>query len=60
MFIREKKFRNQKYYYLVEAFKDGNKPKQKVIKYLGKPEQILEKMSIAEHCSKNHRKALFL
>ena len=56
MFIRTKKFNKQEYYYVVEAFKDEKKPKQRVIKYLGKMKNLIEKLEIAENCLKNHKK----
>jgi len=56
VFIRTKKFNNRVYYYIVEAFKDGKNPKQRVIKYLGKMNDLLKKMEIAENCLKKHNK----
>jgi len=35
MFIRVKTIKNKDYYYLVENKRDGDKVKQKVVKYLG-------------------------
>jgi hypothetical protein len=34
-FVRTKRKGNRTYYYLVESKREGNKVKQKVIKYLG-------------------------
>ena len=34
-FVRKKRFGNREYYYLVEGKREGNKVRQKVIKYLG-------------------------
>ena len=44
-FVRKKKIKGQTYYYIVEGVytKKSKKPKQKVIKYLGNTDQILEK-----------------
>lgn len=46
-YIRKKKIKGKTYYYLVEGvYEEGIKPmipKQKVIKYLGNTENILEK-----------------
>ena len=43
-FIRAKKIKGKKYYYIVEGKRDEEgKVKQKVIKYLGTVENILEK-----------------
>jgi len=35
VFIRAKTIKNKDYYYLVENKRDGEKVKQKVVKYLG-------------------------
>ena len=43
-FIRAKKIKGKKYYYIVEGKRDEEgKVKQKVIKYLGNVENILKK-----------------
>jgi len=34
-FVRAKRIKNRTYYYLVESRREGNRVKQKVIKYLG-------------------------
>jgi len=34
-FVRTKRIKNRTYYYLVESRREGNRVKQKVIKYLG-------------------------
>jgi hypothetical protein len=34
-FVRTKRIKNKTYYYLVESKREGNKVRQKVIKYLG-------------------------
>ena len=55
MFLRVKKFgRNnqRRYYYVVEAIKIKGKPKQKVIKYLGTIQDIID---MAEAYNKNKR-----
>jgi len=36
MFIRTKKRGKNIYYYLVKAYRENGKPKQKVVRYLGK------------------------
>jgi len=44
MFIRAKKIKGKNYYYAVEGKRDKNgNVKQKVIRYLGNAENILEK-----------------
>ena len=48
VFIRSKIIKSQKYYYIVKAVKEDKKPKQKVVKYLGKIEDIMRKLRIAE------------
>ena len=51
-YIRKKKIKNKTYYYVVEGvYEEGIKPlkpKQKVIKYLGNVENILEKFKFWE------------
>lgn len=57
MFLRVKKFgRNnqRKYYYIVKAIKIKGKPKQKVIKYLGTLDNIVDKINKGEQCLKKH------
>lgn len=45
-YIRNKKIKGKTYFYLVEGKKDKNgKVKQKVIRYLGNPQHILEVFS---------------
>ena len=34
-FVRTKRIKNKTYYYLVESKREGNKVRQRVIKYLG-------------------------
>ncbi len=58
MFIRKKKFGQRTYYYVVEAYKDEKKPKQRVVKYMGNLENLLKMVQIAEKCLKNHKKRL--
>ena len=46
VYLRAKKIKGKNYYYAVEGTRDNNgKVKQKVIKYLGTVENILEKFS---------------
>ncbi len=45
MFLRVKKFgrnKQRRYYYIVKAIKIKGKPKQKVIKYLGTIQDIID------------------
>lgn len=55
MFIRKKKFGQRTYYYIVEAYKDEKKPKQRVIRYLGNMENLLKMLQIADKYLKNHQ-----
>lgn len=49
VFVRTKKIGNKNYYYLVEGKRDEQgKVKQKVLKYLGSAESILEKFKFWE------------
>lgn len=51
-YIRAKKQKGKNYYYIVEGQRDKNgKVKQKVIKYLGNVENILEKFKLGEQKS---------
>jgi hypothetical protein len=45
-FIRVKRRGNSEYYYLVEGKRDGNKVRQKVIKYLGTELPTKEQLEI--------------
>lgn len=49
VYLRPKKLRGKTYYYIVEGKRDGEgKVKQKVLKYLGTAENILEKFKFWE------------
>jgi len=48
MYIRKKKVKGYIYYYLVEGKLENKKVKQKIIKYLGSAENILEKFKFWE------------
>ena len=53
MFLRVKKFgrnKQRRYYYIVQAIKVKGKPKQRVIKYLGTIQDIVD---MAERYDKN-------
>ncbi len=43
-FTRTKKIAGKTYYYLVEAYRVGGKPKQRVLKYLGAEKPSLEEI----------------
>lgn len=55
MFIRKKKFGRRTYLYIVEAYKDDKKPKQRVIRYIGNMKNLLKMLKIADKCLKNHK-----
>ncbi len=55
MFIRKKRFGQRTYYYIVEAYKDGEMPKQRVKRYIGNMKNLLKMLQIAEKCLKNHQ-----
>jgi len=42
VFVRTKKVKGHTYYYLVEAYREDGRPKQRTLEYLGSPERILE------------------
>lgn len=50
MYIRKKKIKKNNYYYIVEGVyeKNSKSPKQKVIKYLGSIENIIQKFKFWE------------
>lgn len=57
VYIRKKKIKGKSYYYVVEAKREKNKVQQKVIKYLGSVDHILEVFKFWEehHQLKNFR-----
>ena len=52
VFLRTKKIKNKNYYYIVEAFRDEGKIKQKVVMYIGTIETMLKKLRIANEVLK--------
>ena len=44
VFIRTKKIKGQKYYYLVENRREDGRVVQKVLRYIGKAENLLVKL----------------
>jgi hypothetical protein len=44
-FVRERRRGNRTYYYLVESRREGNKVRQKVLKYLGTTLPTAEKLA---------------
>ena len=56
VFLRTKKIKNKNYYYIVEAFRENGKIKQKVLMYVGTVEKMLEKLKIANEILKQRRR----
>ena len=57
MFLRIKKFgknKQRRYYYLVKTIKINGKPKQKVVKYFGDLQNIVDIVKKGEECLKKH------
>jgi len=55
VFLRTKKIKNKNYYYIVEAFRESGKIKQKVIMYVGTVENMLKKLRIANDVIKKKK-----
>ena len=55
VFLRTKKIKNKNYYYIVEAFRESGKIKQKVLMYIGTVENMLKKVKIAEDILKKQK-----
>ena len=55
-FLRTKKIKNKNYYYIVEAFREAGKIKQKVIMYVGTVETMLKKLNLANKILKEKEK----
>ncbi len=47
-YIRKKKIKGKTYYYIVEAVREKDKVKQKVIRYVGTMETLMKKLDIAD------------
>lgn len=47
-YIRKKINKGRSYYYIVEAVRDKDKVKQKVIRYIGTIEMLIKKLDIAD------------
>ena len=47
VFLRTKKIKGKNYYYIVQAFRENGKIKQKVLMYVGTVEVMLKKLQIA-------------
>jgi len=55
VFLRTKKLKGKKYYYIVEAFRDAGKIKQRVLLYVGTVESMLKKLRVADDILKNKK-----
>lgn len=55
VFLRTKKVKGRNYYYIVEAFRDAGKIKQRVLMYIGTVESMLEKLRKAGEILKNKK-----
>ena len=55
VFLRTKKIKNKHYYYIVEAFRENGKIKQKVVMYIGTVENMLKKLKIAKEVLKQKK-----
>ena len=55
VFLRTKKVKGRNYYYIVEAFRDAGKIKQKVLLYIGTVESMLKKLRMADEILKNKK-----
>ena len=48
VYLRTKEIKGRKYYYLVEGIRENGKVRQKVIYYIGTPENLLNKLRAAD------------
>lgn len=55
VFLRTKKVKGRNYYYIVEAFRDAGKIKQRVLLYIGTIESMLKKIRAAEEILKKKK-----
>lgn len=47
-YVRKKINKGKSYYYIVEAVRENDKVKQKVIRYIGTIETLIKKLDIAD------------
>ena len=52
VFLLTKQIKNKTYYYIVEAFREAGKIKQRVVMYVGTVENMLKKLRVAEEVLK--------
>lgn len=55
VFLRTKNVKGKNYYYIVEAFRDAGKIKQRVLFYIGTIESMLKKLKAADEILKNKK-----
>ena len=55
VFLRTKNVKGKNYYYIVEAFRDAGKIKQRVLLYIGTVESMLKKLRAADDILKNKK-----
>jgi hypothetical protein len=55
VFLRTKKLKGKNYYYIVEAFRDAGKIKQRVLLYVGTVESMLKKLRAADDILQNKK-----
>ncbi len=53
-YIRKKVNKGRSYYYIVEAVREKDQVKQKVIRYIGTIETLIKKLDIADKVLKKH------
>lgn len=53
-YIRKKSIKGKTYYYVVEAVREKDKVKQKVLRYIGSIETLLKKLDIADKILKKN------
>ena len=55
VFLQTKNVKGRNYYYIVEAFRDAGKIKQRVLLYIGTVESMLKKLMAADDILKNKK-----
>lgn len=57
VYVRKKQIKGKAYYYVVEAVREKDKVKQKVVRYIGSIETLLKKLDIADKVLKKNIKS---
>lgn len=55
VFLRTKKIKGKSYYYIVEAFRESGKIRQRVLLYIGTVENMLKKLRAADKTVKSKK-----